>query len=67
MESLVKHGLLPVRTEALEWVIPSHEEVLALLDSYVVSFTPFHERRLVALPIDFSGGACIITRLSYST
>jgi hypothetical protein len=67
MESLVKRGLLPMRTEVLEWVIPSHEEVLAPLDSYVVSFTPFHERRLVALPIDFSEGAYIITRSSCST
>jgi hypothetical protein len=67
MESLIKNGLLPTRTEALEWVKPSDEEVSAPLDGYIVSFTPFHERGLAVPPIDSSEGYCIITRLSYNT
>jgi hypothetical protein len=64
MESLIKRGLLPPRTEALEWVIPSDEEVSVLPDGYVISFIPFHELGLTAPPIDSSEGCCIITRLS---
>jgi hypothetical protein len=67
MESLVKRGLLPARTEALEWVVPGDEEVSAPPDGYVVSFTSFHERGLVVPPTDSSGGCCIIARLSCST
>jgi hypothetical protein len=47
LESLVKHGLLCARIEAMEWLMPSHEEASAPSDGYVMSFTPFHERRLV--------------------
>jgi hypothetical protein len=49
MESLVKRGLPPARTEALEWVVPSDEEAPAPLDGYIVSFIPFHERGLVVM------------------
>jgi hypothetical protein len=49
-ESLVMHGLPPARTEVSEWVIPGDEEVLAPPDGYVITFTPFHERGLAALP-----------------
>jgi hypothetical protein len=48
MESLVKCGLLPARTEALVWVVLGDEDAPAPPDSYVVSFIPFHERRLTA-------------------
>jgi hypothetical protein len=54
MEVLVKRGLLPTRTEALEWVLPSDEEVPASPDGYVISFTPFHERGLMVSPTDSS-------------
>jgi hypothetical protein len=67
MESLVKHSLLPTRTKALEWIVLGDEDETMLLDDYVISFTPFHEHRLVGPPIDSSGGYCIITRLSCST
>jgi len=43
MEGLIKCGLLHGRTEVVEWLMPNHEEVLSLLDGYVVSFAPFHE------------------------
>jgi hypothetical protein len=65
MESLVKCGLLPMRTEASEWVVPDDEEVPALPDGYVISFIPFQERGLMTPPTDSSKGYCIITRLSY--
>jgi len=47
VEGLVKHGLLCGRTEAVEWLVLNHEEVSAPPDSYVVSFTPFHELGLM--------------------
>jgi hypothetical protein len=50
MESLVKRGLLPVRTEALGWSVPDEEEVPTLSNGYIVSFTLFHEHRLAAPP-----------------
>ena len=50
MESLVKRGLLHGRIEAMEWLMPSHEEALASLDSYIMSFMPFHERGLMIPP-----------------
>jgi hypothetical protein len=56
MEGLIKHGLLPTRTEALEWVLPSDEEVPTPLDGYVVSFTPFHEHGLTVSPHRFLQG-----------
>jgi hypothetical protein len=64
MDSLIKHILLPMRTEASEWVILGDEDALAPPDSYVISFIPFHERGLVAPPIDSSEGYYTITRLS---
>jgi hypothetical protein len=56
MEGLVKRGLLRVRTEAAKWLVPSREEVLALLDGYIVSFAPFHERGLMIPPHPFLWG-----------
>ena len=43
MEGLVYHGLLRAWTSAEEWLLPSKEDLLSLLDSYVVSFMHFHE------------------------
>ena len=56
MEGLVKHGLLHGRTDAAEWLVPSHEEALALPDGYVVSFVFFHERGLAVAPHPFFRG-----------
>ena len=56
MEGLVKHGLLHGRTDAAEWLVPSHEEALALPDGYVVSFVFFHERGLMVPPHLFFQG-----------
>ena len=56
MEGLVKHGLLCGRTDAMEWLMPSHEDALAPPDGYVVSFAPFHERRLMIPPHSFFQG-----------
>jgi hypothetical protein len=38
MEGLAKHGLLRMRTTAMEWLVPSHEEVPAPPNGYVMSF-----------------------------
>jgi hypothetical protein len=51
----------------LEWVVPSDKEVPALPNGYVISFTPFHERGLVAPPTNSSRGCYIIIRLRCST
>ena len=56
MEGLVKRDLLCERTDATEWLMPSHEEVPVLLDGYVMSFAPFHERGLVIPPHLFFQG-----------
>ena len=56
MEGLVKRGLLRGRTDAAEWLVPSHEEALAPPDDYVVSFTLFHECGLVVPPHPFIRG-----------
>jgi hypothetical protein len=50
MESLVKCGLLHMRTVAMEWLMPSRKEVPASLDGYVVLFVPFLKRGLVMPP-----------------
>ena len=49
MEGLVKRCLLHGRTDAAEWLVPSHEDAPAPPDSYIVSFVPFHERGLMVL------------------
>jgi hypothetical protein len=67
MEGFVKHGLLPIRTEALEWVVLDDKEVPALPDGYVVSFIPFPRAWARGSPTDSSGDCCIITRSSCST
>ena len=56
MEGLVKCGLLHGRTNAAEWLVPGHEDALAPLNSYVVSFTPFHECGLMVPPRPFFRG-----------
>jgi len=56
MEGLVKHGLLHGRTDAAEWLVLGREDAPAPPDGYVVSFTPFHERRLVVPPHPFFHG-----------
>jgi len=56
MEGLVKHGLLYGRTELVEWLVPSCEEVSVPPDGYVMSFVPFHEHRLVIPPHSFFRG-----------
>ena len=43
MEGLVRHNLLHAWTVAEEWLLPGEEDVSSLPDSYVVSFTHFHE------------------------
>jgi len=55
MEGLVKR-ILRGRTNAAEWLVPGHEEVLAPLDGYVISFTPFHEHGLMIPPHPFLRG-----------
>ena len=40
MEGLVKRGLLRGRTNAMEWLVLDHEEVLMPPDGYIVSFAP---------------------------
>ena len=56
MEGLIKHGLLHGRTDAAEWLVPSHEEAPVPPDGYIVSFMLFHERRLVVPPHPFFQG-----------
>jgi hypothetical protein len=53
MESLIRCGLLRVRTKANEWLLLDGQDSPSLLDSYVVSFTHFHEHRFVAPPHRF--------------
>ena len=47
MEGLVRRGLLRAWTSAEEWFLPSKEDMPSPPDSYVVSFTHFHERGFV--------------------
>ena len=56
MEGLIKRGLLCRRTNAVEWLVPDREDAPALLDAYVVSFVPFHERGLAIPPHPFFRG-----------
>ena len=56
MEDLIKRGLLRGRTKAVEWLVPGREEAPAPLDSYVVSFAPFHECGLTIPPQPFLRG-----------
>ena len=41
MEGLIKRGLLRRRTNAMEWLVHGHEDVLISPDGYIVSFAPF--------------------------
>ena len=56
MEVLVKRGLLHRWTDAMEWLVPGHEDAPAPPDGYVVSFVPFHERGLAVPPLPFFRG-----------
>jgi len=56
MEGLVKKGLLHARTAAMEWIIPSGEDVPSPLDGYIVSFIPFHEHGFMTPPHRFLQG-----------
>ena len=56
MEGLVKRGLLRRRTDVAEWLVPSCEDASAPPESYIVSFMPFHERRLTVPPHPFFQG-----------
>jgi len=40
----------------MEWLVLSHEEVPMLLDGYIVSFAPFHERGFTIPPHPFFRG-----------
>ena len=53
MEDLVKRGLLRGSTNAMEWLVPGHEEVPMPPDGYIVSFAPFYERGLTIPPHPF--------------
>jgi len=53
MEGLVKKGLLHTRTVVMEWIIPGGEDEPSLLDGYVISLVPFHERGFVTPPHRF--------------
>ena len=53
IEGLIKHGLLRGRTDAVEWLVTSHEDAPAPPNSYIVSFALFHKRRLMAPPHPF--------------
>jgi hypothetical protein len=48
MESVVRCGLLCIRNEANEWLLPDGRDSPLPPDGYVVSFMYFHERGLVA-------------------
>ena len=50
MEGLVKRGLLCGRTDAVEWLVPGHEDVSVPPDGYVISFTPSHKHGLTVPP-----------------
>ena len=56
MEGLIKRGLLRRRTNAMEWLVPSHKEVPMPPDGYIVSFVPFHKRGLAIPPHSFFWG-----------
>ena len=66
MEGLVKRGLLRGRTDAMEWLVPGHEDMPMPPDYYIFSFAPFHERGLAIRLIRSSGGCCTTTRSSCS-
>jgi hypothetical protein len=42
IESLVRRGLLHMRTEANEWLLPDSRDSLLPPNGYVVSFAHFH-------------------------
>ena len=53
---LIKRGLLHGRTDAAEWLVLSREDAPTPPDSYIISFTPFHERGLAVSPHPFFRG-----------
>lgn len=51
LEGLVHGGLVPARSDALEWILPDEDERIPRPpDGYVVTFTHFHERGLASPP-----------------
>jgi hypothetical protein len=48
MLGLIHRGLLPTRTDVLEWILSGDERFPVSPDGYVVLFTHFHERGLAA-------------------
>ena len=56
MEGLIKCGLLRGRTDAVEWLVTSHEDAPAPPNSYIVSFALFHQRGLMVPPHSFFWG-----------
>jgi hypothetical protein len=56
MEGLVKKGLLHTRVRGDEWIVPSNEDGLVVLDGCVVSFMHFHKHGLASPPPRFLHG-----------
>ena len=56
MEGLVKRGLLRMRTDAVEWLVPGREDAPVLPDGYVISFALFHKHELTIPPHPFFRG-----------
>ena len=46
MEGFIHRGLLHAWTSSEEWLLPGDEDLSSSPDSYMVSFTHFHERGL---------------------
>jgi hypothetical protein len=66
MEGLIKKGLLHVRVNGDEWVVPGNEDGPVVPDGYIVSFMHFHERKLASPPIGSSMGFFTTMGLSSS-
>ena len=56
MEGLIKRSLFHGRTNAIEWLVPDHKDVLMSPDGYIISFAPFHEHGFVIPPHPFFWG-----------
>lgn len=53
LDELVAAELLHPLADGSEWLVPRDEPVPDMNDSYVVSFTPFHEQGVAVPPHDF--------------
>jgi hypothetical protein len=56
MEGLINKGLLHVRVNGDEWVVPGNEYGPVVPDDYIVSFVHFHEHKLASPPHRFLHG-----------